>query len=184
MERLLLSSRKLLVVFYLGLIWVLLVLIAKFGLKLADLTMRVFAMDVSELIIAVLKLLDITLVGNLVVIMMLAGYENFVSSIDHAPDAHRPSWMGKVGFGDLKIKLITSIVAISAIQLLEATMNIQGIAKSDLAWMMGAYGLFVVSGVLLAAMNLLSHAAPAGDGAAGSADGAAGQGEDGDTLSD
>jgi uncharacterized protein (TIGR00645 family) len=177
MERLLFSSRKLLAVFYLGLIWVLVVLLVKFGLKLADLTMRVFAMDVSELIIAVLKLLDITLVGNLVVIMMLAGYENFVSSIDHAPDAHRPSWMGKVGFGDLKIKLITSIVAISAIQLLEATMNIQGIAKSDLAWMMGAYGLFVVSGVLLAAMNLLSYKESAGHGAADYGEGTAGQGD-------
>lgn len=164
-ERLLFSSRWLLALFYVGLIWVLVVLIAKFALKLVDLTIHVITMEISDLIIAVLKLLDITLVGNLVVIMMLAGYENFVSNIDHVQDANRPSWMGKVGFGDLKIKLITSIVAISAIQLLEATMNIAAVAKSDLAWMMGAYGLFVVSGVLLAAMNLLSHAAPEAHGA-------------------
>jgi uncharacterized protein (TIGR00645 family) len=177
-ERLLFSSRWLLTVFYVGLIWVVIALIAKFVLKLADLTIHVVTMEISDLIIAVLKLLDITLVGNLVVIMMLAGYENFVSSIDHAQDAHRPSWMGKVGFGDLKIKLITSIVAISAIQLLEATMNISAVAKSDLAWMMGAYGLFVLSGVLLAAMNLLSHAAAEGHDAAGSpADVAHGRGD-------
>lgn len=164
-EHILFASRWLLTLFYLGLIVVLGLLIAKFGLKLYELILKFIAIDISDLIIYSLKLIDITLMGNLVVIMILAGYENFVSSFDHSENMDRPSWIGKIGFGDLKIKLITSIVAISAIQLLEAYMNLHAVDKSDLAWMIGMHVIFILSGLLLAWMDSFGHGGTSSDSA-------------------
>ena len=71
-----------------------------------------------------LGLIDLAFTGNLVLIVIFSGYENFVSRIE-AGEHDRPDWMTKVDFGGLKQKLMTSIVAISAIQVLKAFMNIE-----------------------------------------------------------
>ena len=78
----------------------------------------------EELTVAILSLIDLSLMGNLLLMVIFAGYENFISRLDLEAHDDRPQWMGHVGFGDLKLKLMTSIVAISAIQVLESFMNI------------------------------------------------------------
>jgi uncharacterized protein (TIGR00645 family) len=103
--------------------------------------------------VASLKLVDIALTGNLLLMVILAGYETFISRIQTDTPEERPNWMGKIGFGDLKMKLIASIVAISAIQLLEVFMDIEHTNKMDAAWQVGIHLTFVVSGVLLAVMD-------------------------------
>jgi uncharacterized protein (TIGR00645 family) len=95
--------------------------------------------------------------GNLIVIVILAGYENFVSSFDQAEDIERPAWIRKIGFGDLKTKLITSIVAISTIQLLEAFINIEHTKKEDILWMVAIQIVFLCSGLLLSYRDILSR---------------------------
>ena len=115
------------------------------------------ALDFESTIVASLKLVDIALIGNLLLMVILAGYENFISRIRTDEGEERPSWMGKVGFGGLKMNLIASIVAISAIQLLEAFMDIEHTNKTDAAWLVGIHLTFVVSGLLLAVMDRIGN---------------------------
>jgi uncharacterized protein (TIGR00645 family) len=76
--------------------------------------------------------------------------------LDLAGHKDKPGWMGHVDFGDLKLKLMASIVAISAIHVLESFMNVEHLSDRDLAWGVGIHLTFVVSGVLLAVMDRLT----------------------------
>jgi len=107
----------------------------------------------------VLSLIDLSLAGNLLLIVVFSGYENFVSKIDTGDDEDRPGWMGTVDFSGLKMKLIASIMAISAIALLRAFMKLsegEQIPDRTLAWLVGIHLTFVVSGVILAVMDLVA----------------------------
>jgi len=115
----------------------------------------VFTMSESAVILAILTLIDLSLAGNLLLMVIFAGYENFVSKIDTGGHEDRPDWMGKVDFSGLKLKLIASIVAISGIQLLRTFMDVQNTSDRDLQWMLLIHITFVVSGVLLALMDKL-----------------------------
>ena len=111
-------------------------------------------MNLKEVLLFVLKIVDMALIGNLVLMIIFAGYENFVSRIDVARESKdKPSWMGHVDFTDLKLKLVASIVAISGINLLEAFMNIESIDDRQIQWMIIVHVVFIFSGVLLALMD-------------------------------
>ena len=117
--------------------------------ELLHFVVKVPAATESDVILGVLALIDLTFTANLVLIVIFSGYENFVSKFD-AGDHDRPDWMTKVDFGGLKQKLVTSIVAISAIQVLKAFMNIDqgGGGSTDntrLAWLVGIHVLFLGS---------------------------------------
>jgi uncharacterized protein (TIGR00645 family) len=110
----------------------------------------------EDIILTVLTLIDLSLAGNLVLIVIFSGYENFVSKIDVEGHEDRPSWMGTLDFSGLKIKLIGSIVAISAISLLRAFMTLtQGtqVVETRIFWLVVLHLTFVTSGVLFAAMD-------------------------------
>jgi uncharacterized protein (TIGR00645 family) len=91
--------------------------------------------------------------GNLLVMVMFAGYENFVSRFGAVTKGNRPDWMGKVSFGTLKLKLMSTIIAIAAIHVLENFMRLSDIGGRDLGWSVGILLAFVVSGLLLALMD-------------------------------
>ncbi|EIJ33242.1 TIGR00645 family protein [Thiothrix nivea] len=157
-EHLLFNSRWLLAPVYLGLVVAMGILLFKFGKQVWLLLSKLGNATDAEIIIGVLSLVDIALVMSLLIIIILSSYENFVSKMD---DLHghqdRPEWMGHIGFSDLKIKLIGSIVAISGIELLKAFMNVDNLSDRHMAWMVGIHMTFVVSGVLYAVMDRLSH---------------------------
>jgi uncharacterized protein (TIGR00645 family) len=150
------SSRWLLAPIYIGLSAGLLVLLIKFVQRTIALLTHVLTTDGDNTIVGVLALIDLALMGGLVVMVMFAGYENFVSKLDLAGHKDKPGWMGQVDFGDLKLKLMASIVAISAIHVLESFMNIEHLSDRELAWSVGIHLTFVVSGVLLAVMDRLT----------------------------
>ena len=151
-ERLLFASRWIAAPIYIGLAVALLLVLAKFVVMVVDLV-RGFAGSLDHLIVGILGLVDLSLVANLVLMVMLAGYENFVSRFDLGDHPDRPGWMGRIGFGEIKLKLLASIVAIAAIHVLEDFMNTATLADRDLAWRAGLLLLFVVSGILLALMD-------------------------------
>src|SRR5215467_9778847 len=124
LEALLFHSRWLLAPFYLGLVLALLMLLSAFVGELWHELPRLFEATPEQVILAVLSLIDLSLAGNLVVIVIFSGYENFVSKIDTEGSEDRPTWMGTLDFSGLKMKLIGSIVAISAISLLRAFMSV------------------------------------------------------------
>jgi uncharacterized protein (TIGR00645 family) len=145
--------------FYVGLVLALAALVVVFFNEAASELSHVFSMSPEEAILMVLSLIDLSLAANLLLIVIFSGYENFVSKIDTGDDEDRPSWMGTVDFSGLKMKLIASIVAISAIALLRAFMRLsegQGMDDRTLGWMVGIHITFVISGVLLALMDLLA----------------------------
>jgi uncharacterized protein (TIGR00645 family) len=153
-EHILFSSRWLMAPVYFGLILALVVLVVKFGKEVWQLFSHILTATGAELIIGVLSLVDIALIMSLLIIIMFSGYENFVSKMeDLHSHADRPEWMGHIGFSDLKIKLIGSIVAISGIELLKAFMNVGNLPDRHLAWMVGIHLTFVVSGLLYALMD-------------------------------
>ena len=150
LESLIFRSRWLLAPFFVGLIVAIAVLLAKFLKDLYLLVAGVASSTESEFIIAVLTLVDKALIAVLLLIITFSGYESFVSKIGTGDHEDRPPWMGKVGFTDLKLKLIGAIVAISAVELLKAFVNVGAMTNAELAWRVGIHLTFVVSGVLFA----------------------------------
>ncbi|MCC7168105.1 MAG: TIGR00645 family protein [Rhodospirillales bacterium] len=158
-EGILFASRWLLVPFYLGLALILIALGLGFAVEAWHLFARVFNDGESALILGALSLIDIVLVGNLIVMVILSGYENFVSTIEAAHKGDSPAWMGKVDAGTLKLKVAASIVAISSIHLLKAFMNIEDVGNDKLVLMMAIHMVFVVSALLLGWLDKIAFAA-------------------------
>ena len=151
LERLLTASRWLLAPFFLGLALGIVILLIKFVQEFYHLAVRALSISETEAILGMLTLVDLALTGALVLIVIFSGYENFVSKIDPGNHPDWPEWMTKVNFGGLKQKLMASIVAISAIQVLKAFMNIDtNFDPTKLAWLVGVHLAFVVSAFMLA----------------------------------
>jgi uncharacterized protein (TIGR00645 family) len=155
-EHALFASRWLLAPIFLGLALALVGLLIKFVQHVIELMGHVLTLSSDETIIGALSLIDIALMGGLVLMVMFAAYENFVSKIDVGDHKDRPDWMGHLDFSDLKLKLMASIVAISAIHVLEDFMNIADVTDRELYWAVGIHLTFVVSGVLLGVMDRLT----------------------------
>lgn len=154
-ERLLFASRWLLAPLYLGLAILLLIFTIHFFIALFHIAQNALTMQETDVILAALSLIDLALVGGLVVMVMLSGYENFVSRLDIAETEKSISWLGKLDTGTLKLKVAASIVAISAIQLLKGFMEVQSVSNDKLFWMTAMHLTFVVSALLLAVMDRL-----------------------------
>ncbi len=159
-EMALFNSRWLLVPFFMGLSFSILLLLFKFIAELTHMTATIMTMSASTLVIEILHLIDLTLVASLLIIILLSGYESFVSKIDLQGHEDKPTWMGKIGFSELKLKVIGSIVAISAIDLLTVFLNMSKYSEQDLFWKVTIHLTFVVSGLLFAMMDKLSQPNP------------------------
>lgn len=155
-ESFMFAGRWMLAPFYLGLMLALGLLLVKFVKELIEFAPMVFFSSGGTVIVALLSLIDVVLVANLLIIIVFAGYENFVSRIYMDDTKDRPSWMGQVGFSELKMKLIGSIVAISAIELLRIFMS--NTMTEDQVWLKLATHLtLVVSGLLFATMDWIAE---------------------------
>lgn len=160
LELLMFNSRWLLAPFYIGMVGAMVILLVKFAQEFLHIAPGILSSSEGEVILAVLTLVDMSLVGNLLLMVIFAGYENFVSKIDVGKHEDRPDWMGKVDYSGLKIKLIASIVAISGIELLKSFVNVSDMKDRDLAWRVGIHLTFVVSGVFLALMDRITEGGP------------------------
>ncbi|MFM6965897.1 MAG: TIGR00645 family protein [Rhodoluna sp.] len=159
LEQILFSSRWLLSPLYLGLVAVLVLVLIRFGFEFVATIEHVFKNEQHTFILDVLALLDIVLLANLILIVIFAGYENFVSKIDAAHESEdRPHWMGTIDFSGLKLKLIGSLVAISVIELLKDFIGLGEGHKVDdsLIWRVIIHLVFVVSGVMFAIMDAVA----------------------------
>jgi uncharacterized protein (TIGR00645 family) len=165
MENVLFSSRWLLAPFFAALALSLFILLLKTGQHVFHLVLTSFGSTESDVVLEVLGLIDLCLTGSLVVLVIFSGYENFVSRTDPSRNKSWPEWMATIDFGGLKLKLISSIVAISGIQTLRTFMNIQNESDRSLSWSVGIHLAFVLSAVLLALSERISHGgAKSGDG--------------------
>jgi uncharacterized protein (TIGR00645 family) len=158
-EIILFRSRFLLAPLYLGLVGTLILLTYRFIVEFIHMFEKVSESSAQTFTLDLLALLDLTLLANLILMVIFAGYENFVSRIDVATESKdRPHWMGTIDFSGLKIKLIGSLVAISVIELLKDFINLAG--KEEVGegtiWRILIHLTFVVSGVLFALMDWIA----------------------------
>jgi len=157
LERFLFASRWLLAPFYVGLVVCLAILLFKAAQELLHFVTIVPGATEADVILGVLTLIDLSLTGSLIIIVIFSGYENFVSKIDAEDHKDWPDWMGKIDFTGLKLKLLSSIVAISAIQVLKVFMNLKNVSDRDLMWSVVIHLVFVGSGVILALTDRISE---------------------------
>jgi uncharacterized protein (TIGR00645 family) len=160
LETALFASRWLLAPFYVGLIVALGGLLVVFARDVFEEMSNILSMKAEDAILMALSLIDLSLAGNLVLLVTFSGYENFVSKMEAAKKGDRPDWMGTVDFSGLKLKVIASIVAISAIALLRAFMELvephSTVDMAKIGWLVALHLTFVVSGVLLATMDWIA----------------------------
>jgi uncharacterized protein (TIGR00645 family) len=159
LELWLFRSRWLIAPFYVGLVVALLLLLYVFIMEVVHALGGLVQLDGAHAILMALSLIDLSLAGNLLLIVIFSGYENFISRIETGRPEDRPSWMGSVDFSGLKMKLMGSIVAISAIALLRAFMQLadnEPISDRTLTWLVVMHLTFVASGALLGVMDWIS----------------------------
>jgi uncharacterized protein (TIGR00645 family) len=156
LEGLLFSSRWLLAPFFLMLIVCLLALLVKAAQHAFHMMETLLSASETSVVLDSLSLIDVTFGASLVVLVIFSGYENFVSRIDTAEGARWPEWMRSIDFNGLKLKLMSSIVAISAIQTLRVLLDSQNHTDREIGWSVGIHLSFVVSAVLLALMDRMA----------------------------
>jgi uncharacterized protein (TIGR00645 family) len=144
-EKLLYSARWIMAPMYLGLSLVLLALSVKFFQEVFHVLTTIFTIGETDLILVTLSLIDISLVGGLIVMVMFSGYENFVSKIDVGENEDKLAWLGKLDTGSLKNKVSASIVAISSIHLLKVFMNTENVESDKIKWYLLLHVTFVLS---------------------------------------
>jgi uncharacterized protein (TIGR00645 family) len=161
-EKLLFASRWILAPVYLGLSLALVALGIKFFMELFHLLTHVFSQSESELVLVLLTMVDLVLVGSLIVMVMFSGYENFVSALDVDQGGEKLSWLGKLDANSLKLKVASSIVAISSIHLLSAFMKTPGYFEDGkdggkvLMWYVIIHLTFVVSAVMMGVLDRIT----------------------------
>ena len=158
-ERIILAARWLLTPLYLALVLGLLETLARVAAKLYSVAVAFTTLGDEEVLLSVLTIVDMTLMASLVVIVIISGYTNFVAPVVMREGDGLPHWIAEIDFGELKLKLMASIVAISAIKLLEGFMDISHLSDRELWWLAGIHLTFVVSACLLALADRLGHRA-------------------------
>ncbi len=156
-ENLIYTSRWILAPVYLGLSLGLLALTIKFFQEIFHVLPGILAISENDLILLLLSLIDMTLVGGLLIMVMLSGYENFISQLDIAEDKEKLNWLGKMDSGSLKNKVAASIVAISSIHLLRVFMEVQGVDNTKLMWYVILHLTFVLSAFVMGYLDKMSR---------------------------
>ena len=156
-ERLIYASRWLLAPIYLGMSFALMALTVKFFQELYHFIPAILSIEDNQLILKLLTFIDLTLVGSLTIIVMFSGYDNFVSRLDVAEGTEKLSWLGTHDYGSLKMKVASSIVAISSIHLLKVFMNVEQIANDKLTWYVLIHITFVLSAFLMGYLEKLKQ---------------------------
>jgi uncharacterized protein (TIGR00645 family) len=162
-ERVLFASRFLLAPLYLALAISLVALVVKTSIHLYELLTQLMTLNDEEVLLSELTIVDLTLTASLVVIVFLSGYANFVAPVIARDNDGRPHWIAEIDFSELKVKLMASIVAISAIKLLEGFMNVSRESDRELYWMTGIHLSYVAAAVLLAFSERLGRHSPSKD---------------------
>lgn len=158
-ERLLFASRWLLAPIYLGMSLALIALGIKFFSELYHLLSHVVEMAEQDVVLMLLAMVDLVLVGSLIIMVMFSGYENFVSRLDVEEGTEKLGWLGKLDANSLKLKVASSIVAISSIHLLRAFMNAPQTESQTLMWYVIIHLTFVVSAVMMGVLDRITAAA-------------------------
>ena len=153
-SRIIFASRWLQVPMYFGIILSLFLLVLHIFQSVIFLFKHIFHTNDEQLIIAILMLCELVLLANLAVIVTISGYQNFIAKISIVHEEGDPIWIKKLGYSDVKMKILSSIVAISSIQLLKLFL-MKDSSLEGMILALAAQAVFVVSLLLLSVINLI-----------------------------
>jgi uncharacterized protein (TIGR00645 family) len=155
-ERTLVAARWLLAPLYLGLALLLVLFIVQFFQDLWHASLGVLEASKAQLIIEALGMVDLALVASLIVMVMLSSYANYLSRLDIERVSAQLIWLAKLDAGSIKVKVAVAIVVISAIDLLQAFLEIEDIANDKLLWRVIVHLTFVTSALALAWLDRIT----------------------------
>ncbi len=155
-DKAVLASRHLLVVFFLGLAAALAIYAVGFLAKLWKFAGSALAGSDNRQLLDLLHLLDAALVASLVVTVMISSYDSMVSRLDKHKDSEGVSWVANIDPGNLKIKLASALIAISSIHLLQIFMEIGSYDDRSVMWGLAIHGMFVAGAVALGVLDRLT----------------------------
>jgi uncharacterized protein (TIGR00645 family) len=149
-EYLIFASRWFQAPLYLGLIVALGAMTYNFFQELAHLlhTLQVGEGE-DRAVLSVLALIDVVMIANLLIMVIVGGYETFVSRLDLEDHPDQPEWLSHINAGVLKIKLSISLVSISSIHLLTVFLNLENLDEKTIKWKIVMHLTFVVSAIVL-----------------------------------
>lgn len=151
-------SRWLQAPLYVGLIVVQCVYVYQFTLELWHLVVDARQLSESSIMLQVLGLIDVVMIANLLVMVVVGGYETFVSRLHIESHPDQPDWLDHVNAGTMKIKLSMALVGISSIHLLKSFINADQLNEKTLLWQVVIHMTFLISTVTLAWSNKITNA--------------------------
>ncbi|MBL8781062.1 MAG: YqhA family protein [Alphaproteobacteria bacterium] len=160
-ERIILYSRYILVVFYVGLAVALGIYAITFIFEVIHVAELAFSPPHSEdgtfnMVMPILELIDGALVSGLIVMVMLSSYENFVGRFGDESLDDSPEWLRRLDPGSLKVKVATALLTISAVKLLQVFMDREKFTDSDIFWKVVIHVVFIASAVFLALLDRIT----------------------------
>ena len=159
MSNILFGSRWLQLPLYLGLIVAQAVYVFFFGVELVHLVAKANTLVEADIMLIVLGLIDVVMISNLLIMVIVGGYETFVSRLNLAGHPDEPDWLSHVNANLLKVKLATAIIGISSIHLLKTFINAENLTEKVLIWQTVIHMTFVLSAVAIAYIDrLMTHA--------------------------
>ena len=150
MESFIFWSRWLQAPLYLGLIAAQGVYVYQFMHELAHLVFSAGSLGEAEVMLIVLGLIDVVMIANLLVMVIVGGYETFVSRLHLDDHEDQPEWLSHVNAGVLKVKLATALIGISSIHLLKTFINAEHIEDRVIIAQASLHALFLVSAIAIA----------------------------------
>lgn len=158
MTTILFGSRWLQLPLYLGLIVAQGVYVYFFAVELVHLVGKTAHLSESDIMLIVLGLIDVVMISNLLIMVIVGGYETFVSRLNLAGHPDEPDWLSHVNANLLKVKLATAIIGISSIHLLKTFINAENLSDKVLLWQTVIHMAFIASAVSIAYIDkLMSH---------------------------
>jgi len=162
LSAILFGSRWLQMPLYLGLIVAQAVYVYLFWVELTHLVQETPHLTEEKIMLIVLGLIDVVMISNLLIMVIVGGYETFVSRLGLEGHPDEPDWLSHVNANVLKVKLATAIIGISSIHLLKTFINAPNLDEKTLLWQVVIHMSFVLSAVGIAAIDrLMSHTVPA-----------------------
>ncbi|MBU2641043.1 MAG: hypothetical protein A2580_05025 [Hydrogenophilales bacterium RIFOXYD1_FULL_62_11] len=149
------GSRWLQVPLYLGLIIAQLVYVVHFMVELEHLVFGTFSLSEEKIMLIVLGLIDVVMISNLLIMVIVGGYETFVSRLNLEGHPDEPEWLSHVNANVLKVKLATAIIGISSIHLLKSFINAPNLTNEVLLWQTVIHMAFIASAVSIAYIDRL-----------------------------
>ena len=138
---------------YLGLILILAAYVYRFTRELFTLIMHINGFDDTHIMLGVLDLIDVVMIANLLIMVVMGGYETFISHLDLNAHPDTPEWLDHLDAGAMKVKLSLSLVGISSIHLLRTFIDPTKLSNFSVMWQVIIHVTLIVSALAIAWTN-------------------------------